>query len=209
MQEFYNMTHLFDIPYLLTTYGYLGIFIIVFLESGIFFALPGDSLLFTAGLFASAFGLDITFLITIIFIATFLGGLAGYEIGRYLTLLERYAFFRKILKPEHIKTAHEFFDRHGLVAILLSRFVPIVRTFMPIVAGVAKMHYVTFLKYSLISSVLWSVIITLAGFYLGQLFPWIKDYISWVAVLIVLVSVVPIVWDMWHTHKKKKATISQ
>ena len=200
------MTHLFDIPYLITTYGYAGIAIIVFLESGIFFALPGDSLLFTAGLFVSAFGLNIVFLITLIFIATFLGGLVGYEIGRYLAWFERYPFFRKIIKPGHIKTAHEFFDKHGLVAIIFSRFVPIVRTFMPIVAGVAKMHYGTFLKYSVISSLLWSVLITLVGFYLGQLFPWIKDYISWVAVLIVLVSVIPILFDMWQSYKKKKVT---
>ncbi len=203
------MTHLFDIPYLITTYGYAGIAIIVFLESGIFFALPGDSLLFTAGLFVSAFGLNIVFLITLIFIATFLGGLVGYEIGRYLAWLERYPFFRKIIKPEHIKTAHEFFDKHGLVAIIFSRFVPIVRTFMPIVAGVAKMHYGTFLKYSVISSLLWSVLITLAGFYLGQIFPWIKDYISWVAVLIVLVSVVPILFDIWKSYKKKKVIGSE
>ena len=198
------MSHLFDITYLITTYGYLGIFIIVFWESGIFFALPGDSLLFTAGLFASAFGLNITFLIVLIFVATFLGGLVGYEIGRYLTLLERYKFFRKILKPEYIKKAHEFFDRHGLFAIVFSRFVPIVRTFMPIAAGVAKMEYKTFLKYSVLGSILWSAGMTLVGFFLGQIFPGIKDYISWITVLIILVSAIPIVFDIVQSRRKPK-----
>src|SRR3990167_10606606 len=96
------MNNFFDIPYIITTYGYLGIFIIVFLESGIFFALPGDSLLFTAGLFASIFSLQIYFLIPLIFFATFSGGLAGYEIGANLERLKRYSIFRKILKEENV-----------------------------------------------------------------------------------------------------------
>src|SRR3990167_6639024 len=158
------MTQLFDIPYLITTYGYLGIFIIVFLESGIFFALPGDSLLFTAGLFAAVFGLQIYFLIPLIFFATFFGGIAGYEIGANLERLKRFSFFRKILKEEHILKTHEFFDRHGKFTIIFSRFVPIVRTFVPIVAGVARMPYKLFVKYSLTSSLLWSTIVTLLGY---------------------------------------------
>ncbi|MFZ1019620.1 MAG: DedA family protein, partial [Minisyncoccia bacterium] len=129
------MTHLFDITYLITTYGYLGIFVIIFLESGLFFALPGDSLLFTAGLLASVYGFNLSFLIFIIFLATFLGGLGGYEIGVYLEKLRTFSFFRKILKQEHINKAHQFFIKYGKSAIVFSRFVPVVRTFTPIVAG--------------------------------------------------------------------------
>jgi len=194
------MTHLFDIPYLITNYGYLGIFIIVFLESGIFFALPGDSLLFTAGLFASAFGLNIVFLIVLILVATFFGGLAGYEVGVYLVTLEKFPFLKKLFKKEHIEKAHKFFDKHGLFAIIFSRFVPIVRTFLPIVAGVARMHYFTFVKYSFISSFLWSTIVTLLGYFLGQAFPVIKNYLSLIIVLVVLVSLLPVVFEM--TRKK-------
>src|SRR3990167_10834068 len=106
------MNNFFDIPYIITTYGYLGIFIIVFLESGIFFALPGDSLLFTAGLLAYAFELKIYFLIPLIFISTFLGGIMGYEIGINLKKLNQFYFFRKILKEEHINKTHNFFDKH-------------------------------------------------------------------------------------------------
>ncbi|MEK7564031.1 MAG: VTT domain-containing protein [Patescibacteria group bacterium] len=190
------MPNFFDIAYIIGTYGYVGIFIIVFLESGIFFALPGDSLLFSAGLFASLFGLNIVFLIALIFIATFLGGVVGYEIGRYLLTLERFPFIKKIIKKEHIEKAHTFFDKYGLWAIVLSRFIPIVRTFMPIAAGVAKMHYYTFLKYSLISSILWSSSMTLLGYFLGQVFPVIKNYVSLLTVLIVLVSILPIAFEM-------------
>lgn len=185
------MHQLFDIPYLLSTYGYLGIFVIVFLESGIFFALPGDSLLFTAGLMASIVGLNLYFLIPLIFAGTFLGGIAGYFIGVNIERLRQYSFFRKILKQEHIKLAHNFFEKHGMAAILFSRFVPIVRTFMPIVAGVARMKYSLFIRYSLISSLLWSTIITLSGFFLGRAFPIIKDYLSYAIFLVVFVSILP------------------
>lgn len=198
------MSELFNIPHLISTYGYAGIFIIVFLESGIFFALPGDSLLFTAGLLASAFGLSIFVLIPLIFVATFLGGIFGYQIGIHLHLLHRYKFWRRLIKEEHIATAHKFFDKHGMMAIIFSRFIPVVRTFTPIVAGVAKVHYNLFLKWSLISSLIWSTSVTLLGYYLGRAFPWIKDYLHWMIVLIVFVSILPGVIE-YIKHKKSKA----
>ena len=190
------MTHLFDISYLLVHYGYIGIFIIVFLESGLIFALPGDSLLFTAGLFASAYGLNLLVLIFIIFLATFFGGVVGYEIGFYLEKLKKFSFFKLILKQEHIDKAHIFFDKYGKSAIVFSRFVPIVRTFTSIVAGIAHAHYKSFIRYSLISSILWASIVTLLGYYLGQLFPVIKDYLWVMAILVVLISLLPIFFEM-------------
>jgi len=196
------MSHLLDITYLIPTYGYLGIFIIIFLESGLFFALPGDSLLFTAGLFASAYGFNLIFLITIIFLATFLGGLAGYEIGTYLEKLRKFSFFRAILKQKYIDRAHEFFVKYGKFAIVFSRFVPIVRTFTPIVAGIAQVPYKFYIKYSLISSVLWSTSITLAGYFLGKIFPVIKDYLWVIAILVVLVSLVPILVEVLKSKRK-------
>jgi membrane-associated protein len=198
------MTHLFDITYLITTYSYLGIFIIVFLESGILFALPGDSLLFTAGLFASAYGLNIFLLIALIFFATFLGGLAGYEIGVHLVKLRRFAFFNKILKQEYIDRAHEFFIKYGKFAITISRFVVIIRTFLPIVAGIVRMPYKFYIKYSLISSVLWSTVMTLLGYFLGQIFPQIKDYIMWIMVFVVAGSCVPLVFEIFRNSRKSK-----
>src|SRR5258708_7276798 len=128
------MEHFFDISHILYTYGYLGIFIIVFVESGIFFALPGDSLIFAAGLLAST-GEGISLLISIIFIATFFGSILGYYIGYHLEKLHHLEFFRKILKKEYLDQAREFFAIHGKPAIISSRFIPIFRTFIPIVSG--------------------------------------------------------------------------
>ncbi len=198
------MTHLFDIPYLITTYGYYGIFIIVFLESGLIFFLPGDSLLFTAGIFAAAFGLHLYVLIPLIFVATFLGGMMGYEVGVHLEKLRKYSFFRKMLKEEHINKAHSFFHKHGRTAIIFSRFIPIVRTFLPIVAGISKVEYKFFIKYSLISSFIWSAGVTLVGYFLGNAFPQIKDYMFVVVILIIVVSSIPVVLEIIDKSKKEK-----
>ena len=199
------MFHLFNIPYIIATYGYLGIFVIVFLESGIFFALPGDSLLFTAGILASGNLLNVYILIPMIFISTFLGGIFGYYIGTNLEKFRRYSFLRKILKEEHLNKTHKFFEKHGKSAVILSRFVPIVRTFIPIVAGMAKMNYSLFIKYSLISSFLWSTIMTLAGYFLGQTFPWIKDYMSLVIFLVVFLSILPAIFEIMREKLKDKS----
>lgn len=198
------MFELFNIPHVLATYGYIGVFIIVFLESGIFFALPGDSLLFTAGLLTPALGLNLQLLISLIFIATFLGGIAGYFIGVYLERLHKYAFFRRFIKPEHIASTHAFFERRGLVAILISRFIPIVRTFLPIVAGISKMDFKKFLHYSFWSSLLWSTSVTLVGYYLGKRLPWIEDYLEYLIILVILVSVIPIVLEWWRERRRRQ-----
>jgi len=196
------MLEIFDIPQLISTYGYFGIFIIVFLESGIFFPLPGDSLLFTAGLFAVAFGLNIYFLVPMIFVATLLGGLAGYEVGINLIRLQNRRFIGRFLKKEHIDKAHKFFEKHGKMAVIFCRFVPIVRTFVPIVAGAVQMNYYAFLRYSLAGSFLWSSIVTLLGYFLGSIIPGIKDYLWVIVILIIVVSILPIVWEMMRERKK-------
>ncbi len=202
MLEYKYMSQFFDIPFIISTYGYVGIFIIVFLESGIFFPLPGDSLLFTAGLLVAILHLNLFTLIPLIFVATFLGGVMGYEIGINLERLRKYDFFRKILKEKYIDQTHKFFDKHGGFAIILSRFVPLVRTFMPIVAGIARMDYYKFIKYSLISSALWSTSVTLVGFFLGQIFPQIKDYISLIVLIIIIVSIFPMIFE-YMKHKNE------
>lgn len=185
------MHHLLSIKYILVHYGYIGIFVIVFLESGVLFALPGDSLLFTAGLFASAFHMNIVVLIAVIFVATFLGGLSGYEIGKQWERLNNVRFFKRFSKKENLDKAHLFFEKYGKLAIIFSRFVPIVRTFIPIVAGAAMMPMKKFIRYNLIGSFLWSTIVTLLGYFLGRRFPIIKDYLSLITILIVVVSLIP------------------
>jgi len=188
---------------MLETYGYVGIFTIVFLESGIFFALPGDSLLFTVGLFAASGLLNIYFVIFLIFISTFFGAVVGYEIGIYLPNLQKFSFFRLILKQKNIDKTHLFFEKYGKVAILFSRFVPLMRTFTPIGAGIARMDYFLFLKYNLFGSLLWSIVVTLFGYILGNIFPKIQDYMShWIAIVILL-SIIPIFIEIWKNKKSK------
>jgi len=197
------MINPFNIPEVLALYGYIGVFVIVFLESGIFFPLPGDSLLFTAGILASGLGFNLWFLIPLIFFATLFGGIAGYYLGTQIEKLHNYSFFRKILSQEHINTAHQFFEKYGRFAVVFSRFVPLVRTFVPIVAGIARMDYKKFLKYSIISSLLWSTIVTLVGFFLGRAFPWIKDYLSYLIILIIFASILPGIYEWVRTRQKK------
>ncbi len=198
---------LFNAEYLLQSYGYLGIFAVVFLESGIFFLLPGDSLLFTAGLFASISTLNIFILVPLIFVATFLGGMVGYYIGVYIESIHRYPMLKKILKPEHIAEAHKFFEKHGKAAILMSRFVPLMRTFAPIAAGVAKMPKKLFIRYSIISSLLWSFSVTLLGYFLGQAFPGIKDSLTYIVLGIIVISLLPAAVHYLRTRRRRSKTM--
>ena len=195
------MNILFDIEFLLRTYGYIGIFVVVFIESGIFFMLPGDSLLFTAGLLAYTVNLNIFILIPVIFVATFLGGISGYFIGVYIESLRKYEIFKKILKPEYIIKTHNFLEKHGKFAIIISRFLPILRTFTPMVSGIARMSKRSFILYSLISSLLWSTSVTLLGYFLGHSFPQIKNYLSLVILLVVIVSILPAIWHWLRTRQ--------
>lgn len=195
------MLEIFNITEIITNYGYIGIAIIVFLESGIFFALPGDSLLFTVGLLAGSTYLKLFIVIPIMIISGFLGGIAGYFIGIYIESLRRYNFFKKILKEEHINKSHNFFTKYGKKAIIIARFVPIVRTFLPIVAGIARMNFKTFIKYNLLSAIIWALSIPLIGYFLGRKFPFIRDYMPFIILLVVFLSIIPIIYEFL---KKKK-----
>ena len=189
--------YILNITHLIIKYGYEGVFIIVFLESSFFFPLPGDSLLFTVGILASNNTLSIITVIPLIFIATFLGAILGYWIGINIEKLHRYSIFRKILNKEHTIKAHKFFEKYGMWAIIFSRFVPIVRTFAPIAAGIAKMNYYLFLRYSFIGSILWSFIIILAGYFLGHSFPGIINYLPIFVGIVILLSILPIFFKLF------------
>ncbi len=185
------MESLFDIQTLISVYGYVGIFVIVFLESGIFFALPGDSLLFTAVIVAVTGYLNIFYLVPLIFIATFFGSIMGYYVGVYIESLRKFKIFQKILKEEYIKKAHDFLDKKGQFAIVIARFVPIVRTFMPIVAGIAPMKLRKYLRYNFVGSLVWSFGVTLVGYFLGSIFPNLKDHLHWLIFVVIFVSLLP------------------
>jgi membrane-associated protein len=175
--------------------GLLVLFLIVFAESGLLigFFLPGDSLLFTAGLLAAAGVFNIWILIGALIVAAILGDQVGYwtghHLGKRLFQREDSRFFKK----KYLAQAEKFYEKHGVKTIVLARFIPIVRTFAPIVAGIGSMKYRTFVTYNILGGVLWVVSMVGAGYYLVQLIPGIKDYLHYVIGAIILVSLIPVV----------------
>jgi membrane-associated protein len=192
--------------YLIQTFSLPGILLIVFAESGLFAFLPGDSLLFTAGLFVAQgqyISQPLWLVCALIVGAAVLGDQVGYMIGKFFgpRLFSRPN--SKLFKQENLDKAHEFMEKFGPKAIVLARFVPIVRTFAPIVAGAGRMKYRTFLTYNVIGGVAWGTGVTLAGYWLGQI-DVIKKNVEAILVLIVLVSVVPILIEYLRERGKKK-----
>ncbi|MFI8947431.1 VTT domain-containing protein [Streptomyces sp. NPDC053750] len=192
--------------YLIETFALPGILLIVFAESGLFAFLPGDSLLFTAGLFVAQgeyISQPLWLVCTLIVLAAVIGDQVGYMIGKFLgpKLFNRPN--SKLFKQENLDKAHEFMEKYGPKAIVLARFVPIVRTFAPIVAGAGRMQYRTFLTYNVIGGVAWGTGVTLAGYWLGQI-EFIRTNVEPILVLIVVVSVVPIAIEYLRERGKKK-----
>lgn len=185
----------FDLASLIQTVGYLGVFAIVFLESGMMvgFFFPGDSLLFTAGFLASQNLLDIKVLIIGCFIAAVAGDSVGYylgkKFGRKLFNKDKSIWFHK----DHLQRAQNFYDRHGGKTIILARFIPVIRAFAPVVAGVGLMKYKKFVVFNLVGAVLWAIIIPLTGFYLGSFIPNVDKYLLPIVGLIIIASVLPAV----------------
>ncbi|OEV13685.1 DedA family protein [Streptomyces nanshensis] len=196
-----------DPDYLIPTFGLIGILVIVFAESGLLigFFLPGDSLLFTAGLLVATdqyLHYPLWLVCTLVVISAVLGDQAGYLFGRKVGP----ALFRRpdsrLFKQENVQKAHEFFEKHGPKSLVLARFVPIVRTFTPIIAGVSEMRYRSFLIFNVIGGALWGAGVTLLGAVLGQ-FALVRDHIDAILVGIVLVSVAPIAVEYLRSRRKK------
>lgn len=192
-----------DLIELIKAVGYAGLFGIVFAESGLFigFFLPGDSLLFTAGFLASQGFLDIWLLLALTFSAAVLGDNVGYAFGARVgpTLFKRddSFFFHK----DHLERARLFYERHGGKTIILARFMPIVRTFAPILAGVGKMHYRTFMAFNLIGAFLWAIGVTLLGYLLGNVIPGVDKYLLPIIAFIIFLSILP---GIIHVAKNKE-----
>lgn len=189
-------------------YAYAIIFFIIFAESGLFFGffLPGDSLLFTAGFLASQHLLDIRVLAILCFIAAVSGDSVGYAFGRKFG---RRLFHRKdsILFSQHnLQSAEVFYEKHGKKTIVLARFIPVIRTFAPIVAGIGDMHYQTFIFYNIIGGLIWAVGITMLGFFLGQFIPadTMDKYLLLIIMIIVAISVLPAVWHILKEENHRK-----
>lgn len=182
-----------DLVALIKAIGYLGIFAIVFAESGLFigFFLPGDSLLFTAGFLASQGLLEIKTLIILVFTAAVIGDSFGYAFGRRIGP----ALFKKedslFFHRKNLERANLFYQRHGGRTIILARFIPVVRTFAPILAGAGRMRYSSFLFFNIFGGALWSISLSFLGFYLGRSIPDIDKYLLPIIALIIFVSVLP------------------
>lgn len=183
---------------------------IVFAETGLLvgFFLPGDSMLFTVGMLIATGTIHIPLWLfcAAIFVCAFVGDQTGYIIGKKTGP----AIFKKpdsrFFSQQNVERAHEFFEKFGGRAVILARFVPIVRTFVPVIAGVAKMNHKTFVFYNLIGAALWGIGVTLLGYWLGQ-FTWIEENIDLIFILIVLISVIPIGVELLKARKPKSKTI--
>lgn len=182
-----------DLSSFIKAVGLLGMFVVVFAESGILVGLllPGDSLLFTAGLLASQGVVDIWTLIFVVFLGAVLGDSVGYafgkKIGPKIFIKEDSLFFRKV----YLARAQDFYAKYGGKTIVLARFLPFIRTFAPILAGVGKMNYRAFLIYNIFGAIIWAVGLTGAGFWLGNVIPDADRYIIPIVLLIILVSILP------------------
>ena len=203
---------LLDPEHLIDTLGLLGLFAIVFAESGLLigFFLPGDSLLFTAGFLASApssvdeaLHLPLGWLLIGCVIAAIAGDQVGYVFGRRVgpTLFNRPD--SRLFKQDNVEKAHEFFEKYGAKTIVLARFVPIVRTFAPIVAGVSRMKYRTFVMFNIVGGCLWALGVTILGYFLGQV-DFIEKNLEVAILAVVAISLLPIAREIWMARREKK-----
>lgn len=193
----------------LANYGswtYAILFLIIFCETGLVVTpfLPGDSLLFAVGALAAENFFDVHFTFLLLAIAAILGDTVNYWIGRWLGPKVFHYEKSRWFNPEHLARAHAFYEKHGGKAIILARFVPIVRTFAPFVAGVGTMHYAHFIFYNVIGALIWIGLFLYGGFLLGNL-PGVKDNMKIIILLIIVVSILPIVYE-WLKARRESTT---
>jgi membrane-associated protein len=208
MELFRHILHL-DFEWLFQNYGgavYLILFLVIFIETGLIVMpfLPGDSLLFTAGLFARLGYLNMAYLVTLLFIAAVVGDNTNYWVGRKIGLRAIQIRIRgkRLVKQENIDKTHGFYEKYGAKTIIMARFIPIVRTFAPFVAGIAEMNYRKFLSFDVLGGAIWILSLTFAGYFLGEI-PWIRKNIELVALGIIFISILPIIVEVIKAKMKK------
>lgn len=183
-------------PWVLVT-----VMVIVFIESGLLFPfLPGDSLIFTAGLLSASLGLPVYVLIPAIAVAAILGDSAGFEIGRRFGR-KLFKPDAKVLKTQHLDRADAFFAKYGGRSLVMARFVPVVRTYVPLVAGISKMRYLVFLRWNVIGGIGWATVCVLAGLWLGRI-PLVADHVDLFAIAIVALSLIPVAIQILRSRKR-------
>jgi len=199
-----------DFDWLFANYGtaiYILLFMIIFIETGVVAMpfLPGDSLLFTAGLFCKSGHLDIFLLLPLLFSAAVIGDNSNYWIGRKigLTVFTYKVRGRQLVKKDYLEKTEFFFIKNGTKAIILARFIPLVRTFAPFAAGVGKMNYKTFFTYDVVGGFIWVFSLTVAGYLLGEI-NWIRENIDLVCLSIIFLSVLPLITKLVSNQFRKK-----
>ncbi|MCX5701169.1 MAG: DedA family protein [Candidatus Omnitrophica bacterium] len=186
------------------SWSYLLLFLIIFAETGLVFTpfLPGDSLLFVVGAFAALGSFNIFWLFIILCSAAIIGDSVNYAIGKLigekLLLKGDHRFFKR----EHVERTHKFYEKYGGKTIILARFIPIVRTFAPFVAGIGKMSYLKFLVYNVAGGILWVAIFVLGGYYFGNM-PAVKENFTVVIFVIIVVSVLPVAIEIWKGYRAR------
>ena len=214
IKDFLNPKFLIDYMLnLLGVYVYFGLWFVVFAETGLAvgFFLPGDSLLVVSGLFAAAGKLNVAFVLLAFFLGSVLGDSTGYWTGRFMgkTLFNRES--SRIFKPSRVEKAHSFFEKYGVKTVILARFIPIVRTFAPLVVGAAEMSYAKFLAFSVVGGLLWISSMVLAGYFLGGVIERalnirLEDHIEKVVIVVVAISLIPpLIEYLRHRFGKKPA----
>ncbi len=198
IELFEHIIHL-DFKWIFANYGtaiYVILFLVIFIETGLVAMpfLPGDSLLFTAGLFAKSGELNLSYLLIFLYIAAVLGDNCNYWIGRKigLSVFNIKIKGRSLVKKEYLEKTEAFFEKNGSKAIIMARFVPFVRTFAPFAAGVGKMNYRKFVTFDLLGGFLWIFSLTFAGYLLGNV-TWIREHIDLVCLGIIFISVLPMI----------------
>jgi len=198
-------THLLSLIQTHGNYVYILLFLFIFMETGLVLTpfLPGDSLLFIAGTLAATGALNVILLFLILAAAAVLGDTANYWLGRYFG--EK--VFSRFIKHEHMERTKRFFDRYGKKTIVIARFVPIVRTFAPFVAGIGKMNYFTFISYNVIGGIAWVALFVFAGYFFGNI-PFVKNNLKFIVVLIIIISMIPMLLE-YIKHKREKAGLTK
>ena len=199
--------HLVEIVNEYQTWTYLILFLIIFIETGVVVMpfLPGDSLLFAAGMLAAQPNeLSLWLMLIVLLIAAVTGDSLNYAIGkRFGTRITQFKLFgRQVVKDEQIQKTHAFYEKYGAKTIVIARFVPIVRTLAPFVGGIGRMNYGTFLTYNVVGAFLWVVGVTVIGYFLGNI-PVVRDNFSKVVLLIIVISVLPIIVEVVREKLKK------